>query len=77
LANKYCPICGEENKCMTGAEEHGNCWCDKEIFPNEIFELVPAESRRKHCICKICLNKYKEELTLRKSFSEQYEESDK
>jgi hypothetical protein len=61
LTNKYCPICGEENECMAGAGEHGSCWCDKEEFPNEIFELVPLESRRKHCICKKCLNKYKEE----------------
>jgi hypothetical protein len=61
LANKYCPICGEENECMTGAGEHGSCWCDTEEFPNEIFELVPVESRRKHCICKKCLNKYREE----------------
>jgi hypothetical protein len=46
---------------MAGAGEHGSCWCDKEEFPNDIFELVPLESRRKHCICKKCLNKYKEE----------------
>lgn len=71
LVNKYCPICGEGNKCMTGAGEHGNCWCDKEIFPAEIFNLVPEESRRKHCICKKCLDKYKEKLSLSTSFSEQ------
>jgi hypothetical protein len=60
LANKYCPLCGEENECMTGAGDHGNCWCDKEVFPNQIFELVPEESRKKHCICKKCLTEYKE-----------------
>ncbi|MBI0579056.1 cysteine-rich CWC family protein [Neobacillus cucumis] len=61
MSNKYCPICGEENKCMSGSGEHGNCWCDLEVFPNEILELVPAESLRKHCICKNCLDKYKED----------------
>ncbi|MFJ8236134.1 cysteine-rich CWC family protein [Ureibacillus sp. NPDC094379] len=61
MTNKYCPICNKENECMTGAGEHGNCWCDIEEFPNGIFELVPVESRRKHCICKKCLNKYMEE----------------
>ncbi|MDR6999792.1 cysteine-rich CWC family protein [Neobacillus niacini] len=61
MSNKYCPICGEENQCMTGAGEHGNCWCDSKTFPNEILELVPAESIRKHCICKKCLDQYKEE----------------
>ncbi|WP_343065382.1 cysteine-rich CWC family protein [Bacillus benzoevorans] len=60
LANKYCPICGEENGCMSGKEEHGNCWCDKETFPKEIFASVPEESRNKHCVCKKCLDQYKE-----------------
>jgi hypothetical protein len=45
----------------TGGGKHGNCQWDKEEFPNDIFELVPLDSRRKHCICNICLNKYKEE----------------
>ena len=62
LANKYCPICGEENKCMAGTAEQGNCWCDKEGgFPEGILELVPKESRRKHCICKKCVDQYREE----------------
>ena len=59
---------------MTGAGEHGNCWCDTEEFPNEIFELVPVESRRKHCICKKCLNKYREEQKIQKLGSELYNE---
>ncbi|KAB2332094.1 cysteine-rich CWC family protein [Cytobacillus depressus] len=61
MTNKYCPICGEENKCMTNGSEQGQCWCNEEKFPVGIFDLVPEESRRKHCICKNCLNKYKEE----------------
>ncbi|MDV2686829.1 cysteine-rich CWC family protein [Alkalihalophilus lindianensis] len=62
MANKYCPLCGEENKCMAGTVEHGNCWCDREgEFPNGIFKLVPSESSGKHCICKKCVNKYREE----------------
>ncbi len=47
---------------MAGTVEHGNCWCDREgEFPNGIFKLVPTESRGKHCICKKCVNKYREE----------------
>lgn len=60
MANKYCPICDEENKCMAGSAD-GNCWCNHEEFPNGVLELVPVESQRKHCICKNCLDKYKEE----------------
>lgn len=61
LNNKYCPICGEENNCMAETAEHGKCWCNQEKFPSGLFELVPAESIRKHCICKKCLDKYQEE----------------
>lgn len=65
MANKYCPLCGEENNCMARKVEQGNCWCDQERFPQGIFELVPEESRRKHCICKKCLDKYKEEAKIK------------
>ena len=68
MANKYCPICGEENECMTGRVEHGNCWCDTEgVFPNGIFELVPTESIRKNCICKKCVKKYRDEAKIKKN----------
>jgi hypothetical protein len=52
---------------MAGTVEHGNCWCDTEEFPNGIFELVPTESIRKHCICKKCLAKYREEGKIKKN----------
>ncbi|WP_255717160.1 cysteine-rich CWC family protein [Salipaludibacillus sp. CUR1] len=58
MANKYCPLCGEENKCM--AREPGPCWCNEVDFPAGIFELVPPESKRKHCICRKCVMAYKE-----------------
>lgn len=59
MANEYCPLCGGENKCMAGTLEQINCWCGKEIgFPKELLELVPQESRGKHCICKKCLDKF-------------------
>ncbi|MEH7379151.1 cysteine-rich CWC family protein [Bacillus sp. JJ1533] len=50
MTNKYCPLCGEVNGCRSSAGEHGNCWCDMEEFPKEIFELVPVESIRIDCI---------------------------
>ncbi|WP_085993837.1 cysteine-rich CWC family protein [Oceanobacillus senegalensis] len=58
MANTYCPICGEVNKCMSRGKGNNNCWCDTQKFPREIFELVPEDSKRKHCICLKCLNKY-------------------
>lgn len=68
MENNYCPICGEENHCLAGTVEHGNCWCDQEGgFPEGILELVPKESRRKHCICKNCLDKFRKEAELKKN----------
>lgn len=61
MDSKYCPICEEENECMTRAGEHGNCWCFTEVFSSEIYEIVPKASRGKYCICKKCLYKYREE----------------
>jgi hypothetical protein len=46
---------------MSKTAEAGHCWCNAEDFPKEIFELVPPESRKKHCICKKCLDKFKAE----------------
>ncbi|WP_279326059.1 cysteine-rich CWC family protein [Bacillus sp. FJAT-47783] len=62
LENKYCPICGEENKCMAGTQEQWNCWCGKQgTFPKGIFEFVPTESNGKHCICENCVNTFREQ----------------
>ena len=61
LTNKFCPLCGEENKCMADSTEEGYCWCDKQSFPKGIFDILPLESIRKNCICIQCLNKFKEE----------------
>ncbi|MGE7625199.1 cysteine-rich CWC family protein [Viridibacillus sp. NPDC096237] len=64
---KHCPVCGEENKCMAGGEEKNTCWCYmEEGFPKGIFDLVPQESKGKHCICKKCVDTYREEVGIKK-----------
>jgi hypothetical protein len=50
-----CPICGKHNNCG-----NHSCWCSKEVFPSGIFDLVPVNQLRKSCICKECLDKFKE-----------------
>ncbi|WP_416150860.1 cysteine-rich CWC family protein [Salipaludibacillus sp. HK11] len=63
MSNIYCPICGEQNNCMARKVEYGACWCNEEdAFPKGIFKLVPPESKGKHCICRSCLIKYREEV---------------
>ncbi|WP_272944754.1 cysteine-rich CWC family protein [Gorillibacterium massiliense] len=56
-----CPLCGKANQCglMTPGSEEA-CWCMKVTFPPEIFELVPPELRDKSCICKDCLDSFKQ-----------------
>lgn len=51
-----CPICGMRNNCG-----NDSCWCSKEVFPSGIFDLVPANKLSKACICKECLDKFKEQ----------------
>ncbi|WP_332629019.1 cysteine-rich CWC family protein [Halalkalibacter flavus] len=48
-----CPICKNDNHCG-----YHSCWCTKEWFPHEIFELVPKELKNKSCICKACLDSF-------------------
>ncbi|WP_019244322.1 MULTISPECIES: cysteine-rich CWC family protein [Bacillus] len=59
MKSKVCPICGAQNRCKIDASDEELCWCVKEKFPNEIFELVPEESIGKQCICQKCLHTYK------------------
>ncbi|MBP3963933.1 cysteine-rich CWC family protein [Paenibacillus lignilyticus] len=52
---KACPLCHKRNNC----EGNHSCWCSNEVFPEGIFELVPAEQLNQSCICMDCLNKFK------------------
>lgn len=56
---EYCPLCNEGNNCCNSKEKGlGECWCTKEVFPSEIFALLPADKVRKTCICKGCLEEF-------------------
>ena len=58
--NKHCPICQQTNNCCNGLDKSfGVCWCTTEVFPEAIFDLVPANKVRKACICKKCLDLFK------------------
>ncbi|WP_096189913.1 cysteine-rich CWC family protein [Evansella halocellulosilytica] len=56
--NVKCPICQNNNGCT----KDSSCWCNDESFPRDIFKLVPSEYQRKMCICKSCLDSYKESI---------------
>ncbi|MCD8509703.1 MAG: cysteine-rich CWC family protein [Bacillus sp. (in: Bacteria)] len=53
---RQCPLCGGDNRC----DVLNACWCSKESFPEGLLDLVPEELKNKACICKKCLQQYKE-----------------
>ncbi len=54
-----CPLCGQANACAnevaraTG-QPQPPCWCTKASFPPGLLARVPADARRKACICAGC-----------------------
>ncbi|WAH39716.1 cysteine-rich CWC family protein [Alicyclobacillus fastidiosus] len=61
--SNVCPLCGMDNHCGNVAgKPHGTCWCDKEVFPKEIFEKRPLNQSEKSCICQNCLDKFKQSI---------------
>ncbi|SFI35856.1 Cysteine-rich CWC [Paenibacillus sp. UNC496MF] len=51
-----CPICGGINACAGSRA----CWCAGETFPEGIFAFVPPQARGKACICRSCLESFRE-----------------
>jgi hypothetical protein len=59
-----CPLCGDRNGCAYAAgKPHSECWCNHASFPEGVFERIPAEQRRKSCICQRCLDSFVREQT--------------
>lgn len=60
--SENCPLCMKSNNCCNSQDKSlGVCWCSEEIFPKEIFEIVPADELRRTCICKSCLEEFKKQ----------------
>jgi Cysteine-rich CWC len=50
---RRCPLCGAENACgMAGGA--GTCWCFTTSIPPKVLERVPAEARKRVCVCRAC-----------------------
>jgi len=52
-----CPLCGGPNECQlcSTAAYKGPCWCASVNIPEELLARVPAESRKRACICQECV----------------------
>ena len=60
-----CPLCGGDNACLNvqcGGGPENNCWCNSDAyrFPQALLDQVPADRKRKACICKNCVDKFHE-----------------
>ncbi|MBB3113671.1 hypothetical protein FHS18_005784 [Paenibacillus phyllosphaerae] len=56
-----CPLCGKDSNCGYNQADPAStrCWCFHASFPPEIFEQIPAELRKKACICQTCLEQFR------------------
>ncbi len=54
-----CPLCGKPNNCQHDTGK--GCWCDKEHFPEELLSRIPTEKRMKACVCRDCLEKFRQD----------------
>ena len=56
---QHCPLCGQANLCameaarLTG-QPQGPCWCTQVDFTRAALARIPAQARRKACICQAC-----------------------
>ncbi|QGQ98080.1 hypothetical protein EHS13_25930 [Paenibacillus psychroresistens] len=57
-----CPICNKDSQCgVEAGQTIEACWCSKAVFPQEIFDQIPLDLKGKACICKACLDKFKQQ----------------
>lgn len=62
-AAECCPLCSGPNECQqcTSAAYKGPCWCASVSIPEELLARVPAESRRRACLCRGCVTTFHRE----------------
>lgn len=56
----HCPLCGGPNACGIAAGD-ATCWCFTTKVPRELLERVPEDQKGIVCICRTCINGFKEE----------------
>lgn len=56
-----CPLCGGPNDCQlcTASAYKGHCWCFNVEIPQSLLDSLPAEVRRKSCLCRKCIESAK------------------
>ncbi|MCY1279669.1 Cysteine-rich CWC [compost metagenome] len=51
-----CPLCGQSNTCTQAepARAGEDCWCFAAEIAPQALERIPAELRRRACLCPRC-----------------------
>ncbi len=57
LEERTCPLCGNDNNCQHGQSD---CWCNNVVVPKHIMDMIPDDKKGKACVCKSCVEKYRE-----------------
>lgn len=57
---KLCPFCKKENLCQAHIK-NSTCWCFDIKVPKELIALIPQNLQMKSCICKNCIEAFKED----------------
>ncbi|WP_036566554.1 cysteine-rich CWC family protein [Oceanospirillum beijerinckii] len=67
VAPLVCPICQQNNDCLNLAcgDTDKACWCNHPdiTFPQDLLDQVPAELKRKACICRNCVEAYQQQVS--------------
>ncbi len=58
IDEKICPLCNKPNGCDGSSDK---CWCYSVEIPKKILDKIPEEKRGKACVCKDCIEKYRED----------------
>lgn len=58
IDDSICLFCQKKNQCMAHAKEP--CWCNNTHVPEELKALAPERTRAKVCICRNCIQLFKE-----------------
>lgn len=57
LEERTCPLCGNDNNCQ---HVQNDCWCNNVVVPKHIMDMIPDDKKGKACVCKSCVEKYRE-----------------
>jgi prepilin-type processing-associated H-X9-DG protein len=63
---EQCPLCGGPNDCLLcrPTARQDRCWCVSEEFPGELLAQIPQPFRNRACICRLCVEKFRQQKTL-------------